>query len=129
MQTSYSLRYNLEKLLSQDSFYPVLFLDYYLQTFNKDNVELVTQSIQRVTSQGIQTEDGREHQLDTIIYATGFDLEASLKAYTQTGTGELDNLEEFKKSPYAYKGITHPHHPNFFFLLGRVADWMILMTI
>ena len=109
----------MEKLLSPGSFYPVLFLDDYLQTFNKDNVNLVTQPIQRLTSQGIQTQDGTEHQLDTILYATGFDLEASLTAFTQTGIGELDNLEEWKKSPYAYKGITHPNHPNFFILLGR----------
>jgi len=92
--------------------------DDYLQTFNKDNVDLVTQPIIRVTSQGILTGDGTEHQLDTILYATGFDLEASLKAYTQTGIGELDSLEEWKASPYAYKGITHPNHPNFFVLLG-----------
>ena len=26
---------------------------------------------------GIKTVDGREHELDTILYATGFDLEAS----------------------------------------------------
>ena len=39
-------------------------------------------------------------------------------AYTQTGTGHQDNLQEWKKSPYAYKGITHPNHPNFFILLG-----------
>ena len=71
-----------------------------------------------MTSRGIITKDGVEHELDTILYATGFDVEASLTAYTQTGTGHQDNLHEWKKSPYAYKGITHPNHPNFFILLG-----------
>ena len=71
-----------------------------------------------MTSRGIITKDGVEHELDTILYATGFDVEASLTAYTQTGTGHQDNLQEWKKSPYAYKGITHPNHPNFFILLG-----------
>lgn len=82
-------------------------------------MELVTQPILRVTQHGIQTQDGRDHHLDTILYATGFDLEASLTAFSQTGIGGLNNLEEWKKSPYAYKGITHPNHPNFFILLGR----------
>ena len=76
---------------------------------------------------GIKTVDGREHELDTILYATGFDLEASLKAFTQTGIGEEDNLVEWRRSPYAYKGITHPNHPNFFILLGQIlgtpAGW------
>ena len=31
-------------------------------------------------------------------------------------------MEEWKASPYAYKGITHPNHPNFFVLLGRETD-------
>ena len=70
--------------------------------------------------------DGTEHELDTILYATGFDLEASLRAFTQTGTGKEDNMQEWKKSPYAYKGITHPNHPNFFILLGEIPRYLAL---
>ena len=79
-----------------------------------------------MTRRGIKTADGTEHELDTILYATGFDLEASLRAFTQTGTGKEDNMQEWKKSPYAYKGITHPNHPNFFILLGEIPRYLAL---
>jgi len=60
------------------------------------------------------TEDGVLHEADTIIYATGFDLDKSLQPYKQIGLSE--GLQEL--SPYAYYGMTHPDHPNFFVLLG-----------
>ena len=45
------------------------------QAFNKNFVNLITTWIERVTSKGLKTVDGVEHQADTIIFATGFDLE------------------------------------------------------
>ena len=53
--------------------------------------------------------------MDTILYATGFDVEMSLQPFKQVGlSGEVQRLE-----PYAYYGITHPEFPNFFVLLGN----------
>ena len=53
--------------------------------------------------------------MDTILYATGFDVEMSLQPFKQVGlSGEVQRLE-----PYAYYGITHPEFPNFFVLLGK----------
>ena len=57
--------------------------DDYLQAFNSEKVSLVTEGITEVTETGIRTEDGVIHKADTIIYATGFDLDKSLQPYKQ----------------------------------------------
>lgn len=57
--------------------------DDYLQAFNSEKVSLVTEGITEVTETGIRTEDGVIHEADTIIYATGFDLDKSLQPYKQ----------------------------------------------
>jgi len=91
--------------------------DTYLQAFNRDNVNLVTETIDKITKSGIQTTDGAHHEFDTIIFATGFDLDKSAKPFEQIGLkGKM--TEEYGDAPIAYLGITHPHHPNFFLLLG-----------
>ena len=48
----------------------------YYATFNRDNVELVSVKetpIVEITPKGISTADGVEHELDVLIFATGFD--------------------------------------------------------
>jgi len=44
----------------------------YLRTFNRPNVELVTDAIARVTPAGIVTADGTERAVDLLVCATGF---------------------------------------------------------
>ena len=48
-----------------------LFSDVYYPVFNRDNVELITETIERITPTGIVTVDGGARELDTIIYSTG----------------------------------------------------------
>ena len=62
------------------------------------------------------TSDGKLHAVDTILFATGFDLDKSLQAYQQIGlSGKREELQA-----RAYFGITHPEYPNFFVLLGKI---------
>ncbi|OBH40183.1 flavin-containing monooxygenase [Mycobacterium mantenii] len=52
------------------------FHDEYLQTFNRDNVTLVDtngRGVERITDTGVVV-DGIEHQLDCLIFATGFEV-------------------------------------------------------
>ena len=52
---------------------PTFSNDYY-KTFTRDHVELETTSIERVTPTGVVTTDGREHEIDVLVLATGFDM-------------------------------------------------------
>ncbi|MGB0971665.1 MAG: flavin-containing monooxygenase, partial [Mycobacterium sp.] len=44
----------------------------YLSTFNRDNVDLVTEPIDKITGSGVVTTDGVPHEVDVLILATGF---------------------------------------------------------
>ena len=91
--------------------------DNYYQAFNKDSVHLNTTAISCFTEAGIKTVDGEEHEFDTIIYATGFDVVKSAKGWEQEGLrGSID--QDYGAAPAAYLGITHHNHPNFFRLYG-----------
>ena len=52
-----------KRILISNTWYPAL---------NRDNVDLVTEGIARVTPRGIVTTDGQEREVDVIIVATGF---------------------------------------------------------
>ncbi len=48
------------------------FSNEYLATFNCENVELETAAIEAVTPEGVRTIEGRMHELDVLVLATGF---------------------------------------------------------
>lgn len=54
----------------------ILISDEYYKCMNEDNFKLEASGIQQFTENGIQCKDGH-HDLDVIIYATGFDLAAN----------------------------------------------------
>ena len=61
----------------------------WLQTLQRDNVELVRTPIERITARGVVTEDGVTHDADVIVYATGFrhtDVLWPLKVTGRNGT-------------------------------------------
>ncbi|AMW20088.1 flavin-containing monooxygenase [Mycobacteroides chelonae] len=92
----------------------------YLRTFNRDNVELVTDPIGAVTTDGI-TAGGRNAQFDVIILATGFKVfdGGNLPAFPITGVDGVD-LEGWwaKERLQAYEGVSVPRFPNFFWIFG-----------
>ncbi len=50
----------------------VLFSSLYLPALQRDDVELVTDAITEVVPAGVRTADGRLHEVDCIIWGTGF---------------------------------------------------------
>jgi cation diffusion facilitator CzcD-associated flavoprotein CzcO len=94
----------------------------YLKTFLRDDVELVTDPIARITRKGIVTRDGRERQVDTIIVATGFHLAHEPESYTRRPVRGRDgfDLESFYRDHRArsYQGISMPGLPNHFMVFG-----------
>ena len=92
--------------------------DEYIATYNKPFVKLVTDKIETFTKHGIQTVDQTEYKLDTILFATGFDVLKTADPYkTVTSSGKL--LKDiFGDTPMAYLGCAHPELPNYWYLLG-----------
>ncbi|MEE3064490.1 MAG: NAD(P)/FAD-dependent oxidoreductase [Actinomycetota bacterium] len=90
----------------------------WLQTLQRDNVELVRTAIQKITPRGVVTEDGVEHDVDIIVYATGFRHTDVLWPLKVTGRNGIDLHELWGSRPYAYLGITVPDFPNFFIIYG-----------
>lgn len=90
----------------------------WLQTLQRDNVDLVRTAIEKITPQGIVTVDGVTHDIDIIVYATGFRHTDVLWPLKVTGRNGTDLHELWGSRPYAYLGITVPEFPNFFIVYG-----------
>jgi 4-hydroxyacetophenone monooxygenase len=88
------------------------------QTLHKEHVMLVTDGIEEVTESGIRTTDGVEHELDVIIWGTGFSASNFLASMSVTGRGGADLHETWAGDARAYLGITVPGFPNLFCLYG-----------
>lgn len=95
-----------------------LFSDLYYPTFNRDNVELVTDDIERITENSIVTVDGKSREVDTIIYSTGFYTTSYLTALDVTGRNGLHIREAWSDGAQAYLGMNTAGFPNLFMLYG-----------
>ena len=106
-----------------------LFSNDYYPAFNRPNLELVTDPIERITPSGIVTADGRERRLDTLILATGFAATKFLSAIEVTGRGGLSIADAWSDGAQAYKGVATAGFPNLFMLYGpnTNADSIITM--
>jgi cation diffusion facilitator CzcD-associated flavoprotein CzcO len=96
---------------------PLISNDYY-PTFNRENVELVTEEIERITPDSIVTVDGAEREVDTLIVATGFATTKFLSAIDVTGRDGVDLAKSWADGAHAYLGITTAGFPNLFMLYG-----------
>lgn len=97
----------------------ILRSDDYWPTFNRVNVELVTEHIQKITETGVILNDGRNIDLDCLALCTGF-VAADFYLYTKIyGKGNTELVESWEKTgAVAYKGICTSGFPNFSFILG-----------
>jgi len=95
-----------------------LFHNEYYATYNRSNVELVTDAIDRITSKGVLTTDGTERVLDTMVLATGFSTTKYLSAIEVIGRGGLHIEDAWNDGATAYMGITTTGFPNLFMLYG-----------
>jgi cation diffusion facilitator CzcD-associated flavoprotein CzcO len=89
----------------------------YLPTFNRENVCLETTPIERITSAGVRTVDGTEHEVDVLVLATGFKVfESTVPVY---GVGGVELSEWWAANRIqAYEGVSVPEFPNFFHIIG-----------
>ena len=105
----------------------------YFEAFNQPNVHLVDLQktpITRITEHGILTSDGKEHELDILIYATGFDAITgafnAIEWHSKDGRPLIADSKTPKVQraiwpdhrPNTFLGVTAPAMPNMFMVLG-----------
>ncbi|HWM74851.1 MAG TPA: NAD(P)/FAD-dependent oxidoreductase, partial [Nocardioides sp.] len=92
---------------------PTFSNDYY-PTFTRDDVELETTSIERITPSGVVTTDGHETEVDALVLATGFDMwDANFPAIEILGRDGKDLGKWWRDTRFqAYQGIAVPGFPN-----------------
>ncbi len=96
------------------------FSDHYLPAFDRDNVKLVDVStgIEKITKDGVVV-DGVEHQLDCLIFSTGFELGttwAHQSGYDVIGRDGLKLSDKWMEGLRTYHGLFSKGFPNMFFM-------------
>lgn len=91
--------------------------DFYT-AMERTDVELVTDSIERVEPEGIRTADGRLHELDVLVLATGFDAHAYMRPMELVGPDGETLGDIWPDEPHGYLTVALPGFPNLFCLMG-----------
>lgn len=94
--------------------------DYY-QVVQRPNVTPVFGGVQRIEANGVVDSEGALHELDVIVYATGFDTHAYMRPMDVVGPDGLTVEKIWADGVYSYRGIGLPGMPNFFLLNGPFA--------
>ena len=88
------------------------------EMLHRDHVTLTSTPIERIVPEGVVTEDGELHELDVLLYGTGFQPSRFLTPMKVVGRGGVDLHERWDGDARAYLGVTVPDFPNFFLLYG-----------
>ncbi len=95
------------------------------KALTRENVELITEPVKEITKKSLITSDGKEHPVDVIIYATGFQASKFLSPMTVTGRNGLDLHKQWNNDARAYLGISVPGFPNLFCLYGPNTNLVV----
>jgi len=96
----------------------------YYEQFNRDNVQIVDLKetpITQIVPEGIVTADGTTHELDVIVFATGFDaIDGNYTRLHIQGRNPGETLKDHwnPTGPRAYMGVSVAGFPNLFLITG-----------
>lgn len=115
-------RMGCKRLIVSSLFYPAI---------QRPDAELVTDGISQIEAGGVRTVDGRLHELDILVLATGFDAHHPFGDMHITGRSGRPLSETWAKGNVTYRGVTVPDLPNWFMLGGPnspLGNFSFLMT-
>ena len=98
-----------KRILMSNDYYPAL---------ARANVDVVTAGIREVTAGGVVDETGREHEVDAIVFGTGFDVHDYIGPIDVIGRGGADLRARWSRRAEAYLGTMVPDFPNLFVMTG-----------
>ncbi|MBS1836342.1 MAG: NAD(P)/FAD-dependent oxidoreductase [Actinobacteria bacterium] len=98
-----------KRILISDNWYPTLL---------RPDLDVVTDAIERIDDGAVVTVDGEHHQVDTLVFGTGFRSTEFLSPLKITGRGGRDLNEVWADGARAHLGLAVPGFPNLFMLYG-----------
>jgi len=102
-------RLGCKRVLLSNDWYPAL---------ARPNVEVVTSAVREVRENAVVAADGSVHEVDTIIFGTGFHVtDMPIGDRVRNAAGQ-SLAGVWQGSPQAYLGTSVAGFPNFFILLG-----------
>ncbi len=98
-----------KRILISNDYYPAL---------AASNVEVETAGIREIGPRSVRTADGVEHEVDTIIFGTGFHVTDMPVASRIRGRGGRSLADTWSDGAQAHRGTTVAGFPNLFLLVG-----------
>ncbi|KAI7762429.1 hypothetical protein ACKAV7_009438 [Fusarium commune] len=89
----------------------------YLKALQQENVTFISQKIEEITERGIKVASGEEVELDVLVCATGYDVEAPPTFEIQGSNGKT-LTEKWKPHFESYISLAVDEFPNFFLIAG-----------
>jgi cation diffusion facilitator CzcD-associated flavoprotein CzcO len=111
-----------KRLVVSDKFYAAI---------QNKNAELIDIGIDHIEAGGIRTVDGQLHELDTIVFATGYDPFKFVRPMEVIGRAGITLDDYWQHSHKAYRSIGLPDFPNFFLIGGPnspIGNFSYIMT-
>lgn len=98
-----------KRVLISNNYYPAL---------QQPHCKLLTWPIDRIAPQGVRTCEGVEHQLDCIVFATGFDAPKTGTPFEIKGLKGRLLSDEWRAGAQAFKSVHISGYPNLSMILG-----------
>ena len=97
----------------------ILIDNQWYESLRRDNVELVTEAVDRIEGDTLVTASGARHRADALVLATGFEVGKLLWPMDIRGRSGTPLKEVWgEDDPRAYLGLTVPDYPNLFVMSG-----------
>jgi cation diffusion facilitator CzcD-associated flavoprotein CzcO len=91
---------------------------HFYKALQEPGVDLVSEAIDHVEPKGVVTSDGKLHELDLLVLATGFDARAYVRPMEIVGENGLTLNTAWAEGPHAYRSIAVPGFPNLYMMTG-----------
>jgi len=104
-----NFQFGCKRMIISSDYYPAL---------ERENVTLETSGIRQFVAQGIVSKDGRTHEFDAVILATGFNLGLTSAPFKITGSQQRSLDADWAEGAVAYKGVAVSGFPNWFSIMG-----------
>ena len=96
----------------------ILFSSHWLPALQRPNVDVVTESIESMTPAGPRTADGTVHEVDCVIYGTGFRATEFMFPMSVIGREGRSLNDAWAGGAHAHLGISVPGFPSLFVMYG-----------